>query len=478
MLKYDHQLTEVKPRLSASNRILIVLPQNLNNDNLAAGLTLYLSLKSAGKKVDIVSTGTPLVSQSNLFGIGEVKNHVAKAGAGNFIISLDGVVDNTGTMQQVPALEKLDWYPEGSKLNLVFHVVPGQRFEPTNIASRHEEAGYDLTWVVGCQNLNELGDLFIANSQYFAQSQVINIDNNPQNTYFGFSNVVDPQASSLSEIVAQVLPSLTLNTDRDGASNILAGIYTATNNLTQRINPDTFMVVSQAVQGGGTLPGATQPAVDQSQQVQQEAPIQLPQQPPVPQPQVVEQPQYTAPVPQPAPQPEIQYTAPVAETPIAQPSLQGSPFIVPPQDINIPMPAYQPPPQPQAAAPVNEPQFNFSQPQPNAQSQPAFQIPAGQADGFDLRKVFQIPQMPSGSLPSNPQQNVPASIPTVEQIYQPSGGGHEHEPAPQPQIPDAAKVSMEERPMGEVAQSSNPEMESTPTPDWLVPKIFKGGNLG
>lgn len=466
MLKYDNQLAEVKTRLPQSNRILIVLSQNLTNDNLAAGLSLYLSLKSAGKKVDIVSTGTPLVGQANLFGIGEIRNHVSKAGAGNFIISLDGVVDNTGTMQQVPALEKLDWYPEGSKLNLVFHVVPGQRFEPTNISSRHEETGYDLTWVIGSQNLNELGDLFISNSQYFAQSQVINIDNNAQNTYFGFANIVDPQASSLSEIVAQILPSLTLNMDADAASNILTGIYSATNNLTQKINPDTFIVVSQAVQGGGTLPSA-QSTSDQPQQAPQPQPIQPVQSTPQPEPQI------TAPAPQLVAQPEPQFVAPAMDAP-AQPSLQGSPFIVPPQDINIPMPTYQTP------APVTQPdQPTFDQsvaPPP----QPATQIPQGQSEGFDLRKVFQIPQMPSGSQPANVQAPQPVNapeVPTVEQIYQPSSGSnHESEPAPQP-IPDAAKVSMEERPMGEVATSANPEIESTPTPDWLVPKIFKGGNL-
>lgn len=480
MLKYDAQLTELKSRLSQLNRILIVLPQNLNDDNLAAGLALSLSLKHSGKKVDVVSTGTPLVSHSNLFGLGDVKNEVSKAGGGNFIISLDGVVDTSGTMaSQIPALDKLDWYPEGSKLNLVFHVVPGQRFEPTNIASRHEEAGYDLTVVLGTANLNELGTLFTSNSQYFAQTQVVNIDNNQANSFFGFANIVDPNASSLSEMVAQILPSLTLNMDRDTASNIIAGIYSATNNLTQKINPDTFMAVSQAVQVGGTLPNMTQqPApVPQAQPMAQPAPQPQYQQPePVSQ----SQPQAQAPVPepvaQPAYQPEPQYQS-QPEAP-AQNSLAGSPFIVPPQDINIPLPAYQPP----APAAQPEPQFQFSQPQqPTTQPQASAAIPQSNSQGFDLRQIFQIPQMPSGATASTAAAPAPSpvqdQIPTVQQIYQPSGG-HEHEPTPQPQIPDAAKVSMEERPMGEVAQSSNPEMESTPTPDWLVPKIFKGGNLG
>lgn len=470
MLKYDHQLSEVKSRFPAASRILIVLPQNLNTDNLAAGLALYLSLKSTGKKVDIVSTGTPLVANSNLYGIGEVKNDVSKAGAGNFIISLDGVVDNTGTMQTVPALEKLDWYPEGSKLNLVFHVVPGQRFEPTNIETRHEEAGYDLTWVIGTQSLNELGNLFIANSQYFAQGQVINIDNNSQNSYFGFANIVDPNASSLSEIVAQVLPSLTLTMDKDEASNILTGIYAATNNLTQKINPDTFMVVSQAVQVGGALPNGSQSPSDQASQVPQSEPVSQPQPAFAPQPDPVASsaPQASDPVQQPS--------VPVVDsTTQPQPSLQGSPFIVPPQDINIPMPAYQPEPVKPQVPQQTVPQFQFSQTQQDGQIQSAPAIPQGNSQGFDLRQIFQVPQMPSAAQANNNQQAVTDSVPTVEQIYQPSGSHYEHEPIPQP---DITKASQEERPQGEAVHTSNPEMESTPTPDWLVPKIFKGGNLG
>lgn len=474
MLKYDHQLTEVKTRLPSVNRILIVLPQNLNVDNLAAGLSLYLSLKSTGKKVDIVSTGTPQVSQSNLYGIGDIKNDVSKSGGGNFIISLDGVVDTTGTMQQVPALEKLDWYPEGSKLNLVFHVVPGQRFEPSNITSRHEESGYDLTFVIGCQSLNELGNLFISNSQYFAQSQVVNIDVNPLNSYFGFANVIDPQTSSISEIVAHILPSLTLSMDLDVSSNIIAGIYFATNNLTTKVNPDTFMAVSQAVQIGGSLPNikpqAPQPEVKIDFQ-NEKAPVQPPIQP------------------GPFPEQPVDISAPSPEP--VNSSLQSSPFIVPPQDIYIPTPQAQP--QVQTQPQQSQPQFQFNQP-PMDQVNPVSQqvstpiqsvsaIPQGNNQGFDLRQIFQIPQMPSSATPANPEPQgfganpVPSGTGQVPQSDkpQPIGGNREKQ---QYEQPPQAQVSPEERPMGEFATSSSPDIESTPTPDWLVPKIFKGGNLG
>lgn len=243
------------------------------------------------------------------------------------------------------------------------------------------------------------------------------------------------------------------------------------------------MVVSQAVQAGGSLPGMTQSAAANPQPAPQPAtPVQQ-HTAPASQPQIEYQPP-VQPAPIPQPESQIQYQQPQAPATEPQNNLSSSPFIVPPQDINIPMPAYQPP----APAAQPEPQFQFSQPTSPAPAQSLSAIPQANAQGFDLRQIFQNPQMASGSQPSNVQpsvQSAPEPIPTVEQIYQtasspyqPSGTNHEHEPIPQPQIPDAAKVSAEERPMGEVAQSTNPEIESTPTPDWLVPKIFKGGNLG
>jgi hypothetical protein len=59
---------------------------------------MALSLQKMGKTVSVVSEGTPLVSHSHLYGIGDVKNSVPTSGEGNFVIKLDGVVDPSGQM--------------------------------------------------------------------------------------------------------------------------------------------------------------------------------------------------------------------------------------------------------------------------------------------------------------------------------------------------------------------------------------------
>lgn len=256
MSKYDALLTNLKSQLAGVSNVLIVLPSQINVDKLAGGLALMLSLEQTGKQVSLVSEGTVLVAHSNLYGIGKVKNALPQLAGGNFTLTLEGVVAPDGT---VPSLEKLDWFPEGANLNLVFHVLPGQKFEPIKIVPKVQSSNANLIFVIGASTLNELGNIYLSNQQVFSQAQIVNLDNSTTNTNFAQTNVVDPAASSVSEIVAQVMYGLGLFTDADIASNILMGIYSATSNLTVNSSADTFMTVGQAMQSGGKIP-ATQVA--------------------------------------------------------------------------------------------------------------------------------------------------------------------------------------------------------------------------
>lgn len=324
MSKYEPQLTDLKVRLVSARKMAVILPTNSTEDELASSLALYLALSQAGKEVVIASSENLTVSQTNLFGVGEIKNSLPAAGATNLVLSLEGVVDNQGL---VPALEKLDWYPEGSNLNLIFHIVQGQKFEPARITSKYQGSNIDLIFTVGATSLNDLGALYTQNTALFTSSFVVNIDNNQANTNYGQTNLVDSQASSIAEIMTQVIPDLGLSLDQDIASNLLTGIYSATQNLTVKVRPDTFMAAGSALQAGGKVPGGMTSVGE-----------------------VLQNPQY------------------------------------------------------------------------------------------DLAKVLQIP--------------------------------------PQPEVaPQQTSASQEERPQGEYATSGSVESEN-PAPDWLVPKVFKGGSLG
>lgn len=400
MAKYDSQLAELKTQLIAGKKVLIACPAQISVDKLASSLALMLSLKNGGFSAEVVTEGVPLVSHSNLYGIGDVKNSIASQTAGNFTITLENVVEGNG---QISSLEKLDWYPEGSNLNLVFHVLPGKTFQPTNIAQKFSSSNYDFIFVLGASNLNELGGIYSQNVTQFSTTPVLNIDINPTNSNFGKVNIVETNASSLSEIMVEVISSLGLTLDPDTASNIVAGIYDATTNLTSNVKSETFIALGQAMQAGGKVP--------QPQTQSQPTPAFL-------------QPQPAAPNPQPFP----------PSAPVAQPT-----------------PAIQP------EEPAQTPQA------PSIQT--AFPDQA-----YDLAKVFGAP------IPAQSQDTfITPQVAPVEQ-NQPE----EKKEEPKEESPEVGtnQKSLEERPTGEFAISSSPEAETNPAPDWLTPKIFKGGSLG
>lgn len=288
MAKYDSLVTELKNLLPNAKNILIVLPAGSDMDKFAAGLSLFLSLKTQGKEVEIVSDDTVLVAHSHLFGVDHIQKNISQAG-GNFTISLGGVVASDGT---VPALQNLDWYPQGQDLNLVFHVLPGQTFQPTSVTPHSTGSGFNLIFTIGAANLNLLGSVYTQNQQIFSGIHIVNIDNEQANTSFGGTNVVDPVASSISEILVDVIPSLGLSFDGDVASNLIAGIFETTDNLkNQKALADTYLAVANCLRVGGRKPNVSvvepvpAPVPIQAQAQSQPAGFDLsaliPQQPPI-----------------------------------------------------------------------------------------------------------------------------------------------------------------------------------------------------
>lgn len=418
-MKYDALLGDLKNQLANVKKAAVLLPAILDTDTLSAGLSLMLALRQSGKDVAIVTQHPLTVNHAILYGVGEVKNNLPAESSGNFVLSLSGVVDNQGL---VPALEKLDWYPEGDKLNLVFHVAAGKTFQPSEITSSYKNSGYNMFFVVGAANINDLGVIYQQNQEMFGKAPIVNIDKNPSNGKYGWINVIDTDTSSISEMMVTFISSLGFLIDADIASNILVGIYEATGGLTHSVKPDTFMAAGLALQSGGKIP--TGPASTSTQGLPiQTTPVVEPQ--PVPQPQMQYQSpqQIVVPTPvqdQPVPQPQVSQSTPQMtqqQIPVAQAPIQDQPIVIP-----------NPPSQP-----------DLTQTQ--------------QGPGLDLRQIFNIPGAP----------------------------GVESQPLPesQPQtVSTPNSQSTQETPSGEYVSTGNMEAPQTPTPDWLVPKIFKGGSLG
>ncbi|MDD2822676.1 MAG: hypothetical protein PHQ59_01210 [Candidatus Daviesbacteria bacterium] len=251
-MKYDTQVSQIQPAITGAQNILIAIPTEVTIDRLASGLALYLSLKTAGKNVSIVTDGVLTVGFTHLFGIGNVKNTLPQNSSGDYTITLGNVVAPDG---HIPALQNLDWAPAGntkSDLKLTFHVNPGQKFEPTFVTPAHEGGNFDLIITIGANTWLSLGSIYANSSQMFTNTTILNIDNQSENTNYGQINLVDGEAS-LSEIIGLLLPALNLPYEADTASNIIAGLYDKTQGL-QTAGADTYEVMAQALRVGGQKP--------------------------------------------------------------------------------------------------------------------------------------------------------------------------------------------------------------------------------
>jgi phosphoesterase RecJ-like protein len=115
----------------------------------------------------------------------------------------------------------------------------------------HDE--YDLAIVSDCSAIAMLGRQG-AKLLHGAQN-ILNLDHHHLvNTKFGDINVVAPNVSSSSELVAKLLKQLRAPLSSQVATLLLAGIYDDTLSL-QKVPPgaDTFKVVDELVKAGGEL---------------------------------------------------------------------------------------------------------------------------------------------------------------------------------------------------------------------------------
>lgn len=219
MIKQD-LFTSVRSSLAPAQATCIFLTKSPNYDQVAAGLALFLSLKNSGKQTIIVCPIAMTVEFSSLVGVDKVQTELSRR---NLIVSFGYVEDS---------IEKVSYNIENNKFNLVIQPKPGfppLSSETVNYSYSGGEA--DLIFTVGAKRWQDLGELYQESDPLFEKQPVVNIDISPVNNQFGKINLIDPIASSCSEIVVNLISRLGLPVDRDIATNLFLGIKEMTNSF-------------------------------------------------------------------------------------------------------------------------------------------------------------------------------------------------------------------------------------------------------
>lgn len=213
-------IQKLKDAIAKSNSIGIAVGQNPSVDEMGAALSLYLLLKGANKRVSIAAPTDPIVEISSLVGIDKVQRKFG-GDAGDLVVSFP---------YQEGEIEKVSYTLENNFLNIIVKASEqGLSFDQKDVRFSHGSGSIDLLIVVGAASLNEIGD--VIDSQKLSNIRIINIDNKPNNQNYGDIVLVSPQASSVSEHIADIVLTLGFQIEQDAAQNLFDGVMYATKNF-------------------------------------------------------------------------------------------------------------------------------------------------------------------------------------------------------------------------------------------------------
>lgn len=213
-------LQKLKDAIAKSNSIGIAVGGNPTIDEMGAALSLYLLLRAANKRVSIASPTDPIVEISSLVGIDRVQKNFG-GDAGDLVVSFP---------YKEGEIEKVSYTLENNFLNIIVKSSEqGLSFNEQEVRYSRGSGSIDLLIVVGTATLDQIGN--VIDSQKLANISIINVDNDPNNQKFGDIVLVSPQASSVSELVADIVLTLGFQLEQDSSQNLLSGIMTATNNF-------------------------------------------------------------------------------------------------------------------------------------------------------------------------------------------------------------------------------------------------------
>jgi len=220
---------QLQQAINAAQTIFILLPQDLDQDKVAAGLSLFLSLKRAGKNASVFCSKSMTVEFSSLIGVDKIKTQLEGK---NLVISF-----------AKDSIEKVSYNEEENRLDLVIVPKEGNFLSPDKLQYSYSGSNADLFFVLGTSSLNDLGEIYFKNKSAFEKGTVATFD------------LADFQAASYCEVVANLLARAKFPVDEDIASNLLAGIEWATVSFSSpKTGPATFEAAAFCLRAGGRRP--------------------------------------------------------------------------------------------------------------------------------------------------------------------------------------------------------------------------------
>lgn len=231
---------QIKNQIESAESVLILTKKNAPDDSIAASWGLSHLLKSLGKNPTVLESDSGSEKMSFLAQPDQMKKEIKSAR--DFVLSFNTARNKITDFRTENKIDSFDIYITPEKATI----------DPRDFSFIPAKFKYDLIILLGCPNLDSLGDLKEKNSDLFFEVPLMNIDISGANEKYGQINLVDMTASSLADILAGLAKSFwEKQMNAESAQCLLAGLVAATSNFqSPQTNPQTFMTASWLIEKG------------------------------------------------------------------------------------------------------------------------------------------------------------------------------------------------------------------------------------
>ncbi len=223
--------------IGSASEILILLPDNPDFDVVAAGLGLYLSLRD--QKQTAISCKSPMVVGFNrLIGVNKIGDEL---GNKNLTIKFKGY--------DAKNIEKVSYDIIDGEFNLTVTPKSGQ-IAPQADSIELNYSGVSANLVILFGGVSD-GDFSALNEKQFAGAKMAHIGTRVLSATSGETLSFAKPASSISELVAEIIKETGFPIDVDVATNLAMGIEEGSNNFgSSEVTPDTFEIFAYLLRSG------------------------------------------------------------------------------------------------------------------------------------------------------------------------------------------------------------------------------------
>lgn len=210
-------ITKLRGVMADVKSALFVLPENPTFDAVAGSLALSLGFRKNSISTSVSCPSPMLVEFNRLVGVDKVRGDL---GESNLVISLEGYPPDD--------IERVSYAVDGDKFNLV--VLPKAGTKPPGedqVKLSYSGGSFDLVVVVGANSPAELGK-FSESKEILETRNLALLAAAPSQGWPKVIELIDPKATSISEVVYDLFEQLGFAFDQDIATNLFSGIEAGT----------------------------------------------------------------------------------------------------------------------------------------------------------------------------------------------------------------------------------------------------------